>query len=280
MNCVPLFEFARKRHQIYLKRQQGIPKPWTDDPILQQYRFCNVYRELDKVTVWFKNNYRNRMDTTVFGCLAFRFFNRISTGEILLKEGLLDEWDPKQARKALKDVQPLVGGAYIINTSGSPGKKKLEGLIDILNPVWKAQQAGQLNFRGWTLQAATERLAQFWFVGNFMAYQAVADIRYTPILENARDIMTWGMAGPGTARGLARVLEVPIKTFHYGNTKGQEQMLPHLRSILKESNYAQNWPLQYRALEMQDVTNLLCEFDKFERVRLGEGEPKQRYPGI
>lgn len=30
----------------------------------------------------------------------------------------------------------------------------------------------------------------------------------------------------------------------------------------------------------QDIQNCLCEFDKYERVRLGEGAPKQRYPGV
>ena len=30
----------------------------TDDPILRQYRFCNVYREHDRVTVWIRQNIR------------------------------------------------------------------------------------------------------------------------------------------------------------------------------------------------------------------------------
>jgi hypothetical protein len=50
----------RARHQIWINRQQGKPKPWTDDPILQSYRFCNVYRELDTVTIWIDENIRQR----------------------------------------------------------------------------------------------------------------------------------------------------------------------------------------------------------------------------
>jgi hypothetical protein len=30
-------------------------------------------------------------------------------------------------------------------------------------------------------------------------------------------------------------------------------------------------------LSAQDLQNCLCEFDKFERVRLGEGKPKRRF---
>ena len=29
----------------------------------------------------------------------------------------------------------------------------------------------------------------------------------------------------------------------------------------------------------QDVQNMLCEYDKLQRVRLGEGRPKQLFPG-
>ena len=33
-------------------------------------------------------------------------------------------------------------------------------------------------------------------------------------------------------------------------------------------------------MHAQDLQNCLCEFDKYERERLGEGHPKQRYPGL
>ena len=34
------------------------------------------------------------------------------------------------------------------------------------------------------------------------------------------------------------------------------------------------------SLHAQDLQNCLCEFDKYERVRLGEGRPKSTYPGV
>ena len=33
------------------------------------------------------------------------------------------------------------------------------------------------------------------------------------------------------------------------------------------------------ALHAQDLQNCLCEFDKYERTRLGEGRPRSRYQG-
>src|SRR3990167_10626784 len=48
-----LWNYVTERHQIYLRRARGDPPPWTDDPILRQFRFCNVYRALDKGTLWY-----------------------------------------------------------------------------------------------------------------------------------------------------------------------------------------------------------------------------------
>jgi hypothetical protein len=39
-------------------------------------------------------------------------------------------------------------------------------------------------------------------------------------------------------------------------------------------------PDDYPPLHAQDVQNCLCEFDKYERVRLGEGKPRSTYPGV
>ncbi len=51
-------EYMRARHQVYLDRKAGKPGPWTSDPILAGGRFCNVFRELDTVTIWVRENIR------------------------------------------------------------------------------------------------------------------------------------------------------------------------------------------------------------------------------
>ena len=42
------FDFCREREKIRLAREGGDPSPWTDDPIFQQGRFLNVFREDDR----------------------------------------------------------------------------------------------------------------------------------------------------------------------------------------------------------------------------------------
>jgi hypothetical protein len=50
--------------------------------------------------------------------------------------------------------------------------------------------------------------------------------------------------------------------------------------LLSASRLEHNWPHEWPAWEMREVEHTLCEFDKYERARLGEGRPKQRFnPG-
>jgi len=42
------WQFIAERQKVWYRRVvEGRPAPWTDDDILQEYRFTNVYRELD-----------------------------------------------------------------------------------------------------------------------------------------------------------------------------------------------------------------------------------------
>ena len=34
--------FASERQQMFARRVEGEPGPWTDDPILREFKFCNV----------------------------------------------------------------------------------------------------------------------------------------------------------------------------------------------------------------------------------------------
>src|SRR4051794_37849562 len=44
------WRFAAARQAIYEARLAGAPAPWSDDPVLQAFRFTNVYRAADRVS--------------------------------------------------------------------------------------------------------------------------------------------------------------------------------------------------------------------------------------
>ncbi|WP_349934505.1 nucleotide kinase domain-containing protein [Bacteroides cellulosilyticus] len=50
------FHFMQKRMDIFWKRYEGSPYPWTDDPILKEHKFTNVYRSSDRVSQYLISN--------------------------------------------------------------------------------------------------------------------------------------------------------------------------------------------------------------------------------
>ena len=54
---VAFFLFIRERHLIWERRHTNMPpKQWTDNKILKEHWFTNIYRELDRGTAFFKRN--------------------------------------------------------------------------------------------------------------------------------------------------------------------------------------------------------------------------------
>lgn len=97
------FRDARERHAIYLRRSAGLQKPWTNDPVMRQYRITNVFRELDKTTVWIRENVRDPLSShpLVLPAIALcRWFNLIGTLETIFKQPSLFAGEVKVAATA------------------------------------------------------------------------------------------------------------------------------------------------------------------------------------
>jgi hypothetical protein len=275
------FWWMNERHRIYELRAAGAEWPWTEDEILRKYSFTNVYRELDKTTLWFRKNVREPLSEDVDVILAtviFRWFNRIETGKRLLKIrtqrnpksnkfGAFVSWQPIQVEKRLRPYEPWITGAYMVKSP--TGKDKLDGICEVVSNVWNKRRevVRTIMDEEATMQSSTEYLATFPFLGPFMAYEIVTDLRHTVALENAPDIMTWANPGPGAARGLNRIMGRPVKL-----TVPRDQKIDEMRGLLEISpKHLEN---HMDDLEMREIEHSLCEFDKYERVRNNEGRPR------
>lgn len=78
------FEFVFDRQQVWHRRSRlCLPAPWSDDDILRNYRFCNVYRELDGGTQAIVKYLKPDIspEQKLFNIVAYRF----SIAEIPLK---------------------------------------------------------------------------------------------------------------------------------------------------------------------------------------------------
>ncbi len=283
MKTKELFKFIQERHTIFTRRLAGQAKPWTKDPILQSYRFCNIYRENDTVTQWIAVNWREPFYSDPdlwFAMVVARLINwPESLAAIKMFKAGKVSWDPGQFAKALcrrKDAgEKVFTGAYMIHAGPDAGMGKAGYLADqVLTPMWALRK--DIRPESWdTLESFHARLMSCKDMGSFMAGQVVADTKYSACLskEHTTDWWTWAAMGPGSARGLNRVLGRDVK-----GTWLQDAWLAKLQLLAAEIA-----PMLEKSgmprLHNQDLQNCLCEFDKYERVRLGEGRPRSLYDG-
>ena len=290
MNTDAFFRYARARYEIFLKRKQGLPRPWSDDPIFQTKRFTNVFREDDKVTVWFRENVRDPMRSrpeVMLATVVFRLTTRPEVGDAWFLKKLngssafdlfLCTGDVEMLKRAFIAYigepglhHPVTTNAYNVFTP--PGMPKLDGVLKMIHDFYRTpwiEFASRCLDRSGTmrLQDAFEFFKQPPFVGNFHAYEFVTDLRHTDLLRNAPDIDTWANIGQGSERGLARITglrEINGKG-HLVGRYPREQAVDEMKGILLLSREPSNWPRKWPRWELRDVEHLLCEFDKYERI--------------
>jgi len=266
--------WINEREHIRLRKERGEPKPWTPDELFQQYKFCNVHREDDIVTRWINDNWRipyaEHPNLWFAMCLA----RQINWPDTLEEIGFPEVWRPvnvlekMRARAARGDK--VYTGAYMLRGNVQQGGDKPLYTISFMDKLYRSDDKP---IPGDTLEGYHARLMIKPGWGSFTAAQAVADLKHTKWLRNAPDWWEWAAWGPGSNRGLNRYFGRDLTHIYK-----QEQFLKALHQVRQEVQ-----PLlghHVRPMCMQDWQNVMCEFDKYERTKNGEGRPRSRYQGL
>lgn len=277
----PLWAWIRERERIRERKDGGAPPPWTSDPILSSYRFCNVRREDDRGTVWIRENIRVPFTRHpllwLMLCIARQINWPDTLAELIAGDG---SWPshPNFAPEVIAAIlnrrktrgDKIYTGAYMISAPSTKGADKQAYIANtVIGDLWRRRGSFDLwDFA--TLEGTHTKIMASNGWGPFMAYQAVVDMRFTDLLEHAPDEQSWAAAGPGTIRGLNRL--------HGRDVRAAIPQAQALREMLAIREVAQD---QTGVLmDFSDVPNVLCETDKYLRVKLGQGQPRARYvPG-
>lgn len=267
---IVLREDARIRKEQPGRRVQRKP-----DSIITTYRFCNVRRNDDRVTRFVLEKFLPRFsEHQWFAAVVARLFNNEQTLEAVASSTV--PFKPKAMRCALETRRDAglknFNAAYIVSTNGRR-MDKVEYLINhVLTPLWGKRAAISRSLAGATLEQAHALLQAQQGLGSFMAAQVLADIKY---LEPRRwaDFHTFAASGPGSLRGIKRVMEIPI------TTPMQEKAFRENLTVLRKkvNDYLAHQYGWEEPLTAQDLQNCLCEYDKYCRAANGEGKPKQLY---
>jgi hypothetical protein len=269
--------FVMRRELIRVRRAHKQPFPWVDDDILNTYRFTNIRREDDAVTVWIRENWRkpHAQDKDLwFAMMVARFINQPATLERL---GYPVPFDPERMVAVLstpnQDGISLFRAAYMVRSDIEyTGKPKIEYLIEAqFKPAW----ANRKRWRpedGDSLNSYHIKLMGGYGMGSFMAAQVVADMKHVQPLKSASDWWTFAASGPGSRKGLnavmGRELTQPISEENWRFTLAR--LIEVSAPILKDKE------LDLK-LDAQDWQNCLCEFGKYWKAFTNIGRPKQKF---
>lgn len=290
------FEFVFDRQSVWHKRVVlGLPAPWTDDKVLQNFRFCNVYRELDGGTIAISKYLAQPLsaEQKLFNIIAYRFFNRRDTIENLFG-GLLSEqnFDFKALEKrfdAKKEEGNIFSNAYLItayayNPDYRPQDKHVQILLMLNDLRFKLKDIIK-NLRESAPQEGINIVAgAVPMAGPFLAGQILLDATYAEniVPYTANDFL---IVGPGAHWGLNIICGRTLnKKEADAECRKLWQMQPQAFAELKQTT-AKDWnEVRWqnesycggKYLCLHDVQNSLCEFRKYWRLKQGENA-KRRY---
>ncbi|PWT84876.1 MAG: hypothetical protein C5B56_14885 [Proteobacteria bacterium] len=273
-----LVAFMTEREAIRLRRADGQPRPWTDDPILDNGHFCNVHREHDKVTRWIANHWVAPHHNDPELWFAMTVARCINEPDALAELGYPVPFDAAKFCSVLGARQARGDVVYRTIAYKPPIPEQKSRSIthflaeDVLGPLWRDRE--QLRPRAnETLFAYSDRLRERFKIGPFLAGQIIADLKGVGPLLDASDRWTFAVPGPGSLRGLNRVCKREVKAswsealWHATLLQLGNEIAPRLEA----ANIAR--------LDAQNLQNVLCEADKYFRAVEKDGKPSRRYAG-
>lgn len=265
-------KFAVKRQEIFFKRFQGKPWPWTDDNILQQYKFTNAYRASDRVSQYLIKSVIYKGDQSpkevFFRIILFKLFNKIETWKYLEKElgeVTFSNYSFKKYDTLLTDLQKknvkIYSAAYIMpsgNTSFGYSLKHRNHL-SLIDKMMKENLHDRLMNIS-SMQKAYDLLLSYPTIGPFLSYQYVTDLNYSELTNYSEHEFV--VPGPGAQNGIRKCFsdlgglnETEIIRFVMDK---QEKLFEILGLSFKN--------LWGRQLQLIDCQNLFCEVDKYSRI--------------
>ena len=269
--------FACERQNIFWKKLNGEDAPWTDDPILQEFKFCNSYRVNDRVSQYLLKNviYNGKKysdEDMLFRILLFKLFNKESTWELLLNnfdDITLSTFNVNEYSKVLEDAIKsgikIYNDAYISCANKAFGyDRKHDNHLALLNKIFNIDNAHIKILNAKTMEEGFNILKSYPLIGNFMAYQLVTDINYSDIVDFKENEFT--VAGPGSLRGIKKCF---IDIGKLSNQDIIKYMYEHQDEEFKRLNL--NFKrIGNRPLQLIDCQNIFCELDKYCRQALPE----------
>lgn len=274
----PVFDaywrFAAERQRIFEARLQDSHGPWTDDPILARYKFCNAFRASDRVSqylisrVIYGPTARDLPAEDVFlRIVLFRLFSKESTWEALeratggVRRETLDVERLGDLLDQVRRERPIYTAAFILCAHDAYGHRvKHRNHLELVQRMFASGALGAQLGRAGRLEDVYDALCDWPMIGAFMGYQLAVDLNYSEHLDFDENDFT--VPGPGAVRGLRKV-------FSDSGDRTPRQLV--MEMVERQDEHFDRLGLSWsglfgRSLHAIDCQGLFCETDKYARV--------------
>lgn len=272
------WRFTSERQRIFERRFEGKPGPWTDDPILATYKFCNVFRAADRVSQYLIRNvcYSEADvadDDLAFQITAFRTFSNTATWDGLVQRigraPTLEDLADGSFEKALTDIRDETGrlytGAFILCATDAYGRRQKHlNHVELFKDMFLHNDAGARITNAASLREVYDIIHGFPLMGDFMSYQTAIDLNYSTLIDFSENDFT--QPGPGALRGIKKV---------FADTGGWKPADIIQWMVDNQEREMDRLGLRFdglfgRPIHAIDAQNLFCETDKYCREALPE----------
>lgn len=259
--------FIHERVSIWEKKASGEEEPFTDDPILQTYRFCNIFRELDKQTIIFHTLLNPLRNNFPLWLLNMFYCRMVARPETIHHTGLLsfDEKENNEVyKKLLASPRPRYGTPYIfpvstIMKSDTPTRELFitKHLPSVMGKIAKEI----LTWDKASVYDGVEKiLPLFSFNHSFLWTEVLIDVAYQ--YPEHIDLYAKFPIGPGSLPTMKRI---------NGAEDGSELAEKLAKLAITTSLTVHNKPL---FLSAENWEGIGCEFRKYTSLKNGKGRKR------
>lgn len=297
-NEAEFFNFVYERHRIWHNRFiLKLPWPWTSDPVLRDYKFCNVYRELDRGTRYIVEKILKTdlsRESKLFNVFAYRIFNldQLFHGNVWNEPLDPHNFNVQKEITRLSNIAErggnLFSGAYMIHpimisTEDQRTQKHIQMLYLLEHLANDITTVTDVIQNASNIEEQLQALLRFPGIGKFMAGQMLLDLGYEGGISKLGGD-GWLVTGPGSRRGIRLVYpdvklkrEIDERVFVLWGA--QEKNFNILRSCGKSWDEIcyRNSHNQSKYLSVMDIQNCLCEYSKYKKYSVSPGCKKRYY---
>lgn len=312
-----LYDFVTERYKIHIRKDFLKQKaPWTNNPILSQYKFCNIRREHDRQSQYLIKNISTNsclsLEDKIVNSFYFRAWNNWDTmkdlggpwpAKNLYSSQMKEQIRPIYQKLATEDPDRKwwssaynqggtkhawkfpQGDGYQRAYKESEAKKYKDWEPDIplrvfhIGPWLKDGHVVERLLNAKDQKESFDVIRSIRGFADFLAYQIFVDLTYIeefPFSENE-----FVVAGPGCKKGLNKLFDDYDWLTHeealFWLADNIDEIFNEVHPPFWAGRLFVDLPQEDRFFSVMCLENCMCEFCKYIRTVEGNGRPRVKY---